>query len=117
MPTSSNPTSIRPETAAGTDEPAFAAPWEAQVFALKAHLVEAGHIRAGDFARLFGEALREPHQAADEGTAYFVAFVAALERAVAGLAPPAELAEEREAWQEAAAHTPHGEPIALKRHR
>lgn len=115
MSISSSPTSNRPETAAAADEPAFAAPWEAQAFALKAHLVEAGHLRADEFASLLGAAMRENPAAADDGTAYFVAFVTALERAVAAIASPGELAAERAAWHEAAEATPHGEPIELKR--
>ncbi len=104
-----------PETPAPADEPAFAAPWEAEAFALKAHLVETGRIRADEFAALFGEALRQDPAAADGGTGYFVAFVAALERAVAAMAPPEELAAEREAWRQAAAATPHGQPIVPRR--
>ncbi len=95
------------------DEPTFAAPWEATAFALKAHLVETGRLDAGEFADLLGAALRENPAPADDGTAYFVAFVTALERAIAPLAPPGALAEEVAAWHRAAARTPHGEPIEL----
>lgn len=114
MSTSSSPTSSRPETAAAAGEPAFAAPWEAEAFALKAHLVEKGHIRADAFAALLGAELRANPAAADGGTGYFVAFVTALERAIAEMAAPDELAAERDAWREAAAATPHGQPIVLK---
>ena len=96
------------------DEPAFAAPWEAEAFALKAHLVEKGLLQADTFAALLGAELRADPAAADGGTGYFVAFVRALERAVAQIAPAAELAAEQDAWREAAATTPHGEPIVLK---
>ena len=97
------------------DEPAFAAPWEATAFALRAHLVETGRLDANRFAALLGEALREEPDPVDDGTAYFVAFVTALERAAAPLASPEELAAERDAWARAAAATPHGEPIELGR--
>lgn len=102
------------------DEPAFAAPWEAAAFALRAHLVETGRLDPNAFAAALGEELRAGHRPADAGTAYFVAFVAALERTVAPLAAPDApdaLAAEREAWRRAAAATPHGEPIALERGR
>ena len=38
----------------------------------------------------------------------------ALERAIAAMAAPDELAAEQDAWREAAAATPHGQPILLK---
>ncbi|WP_108660859.1 nitrile hydratase accessory protein [Acuticoccus kandeliae] len=103
--------------AKGPDEPAFAAPWEATAFALKAHLVATGALDASAFAALLGEELRKDHAAQDEGTAYFVAYVAALERAIAAIAPPEALAAEQAAWREAAEATPHGEPIVLDRCR
>ncbi|MEM8855245.1 MAG: nitrile hydratase accessory protein [Pseudomonadota bacterium] len=99
---------------ASEDEPAFAAPWEATAFAIKAHLTATGAIDAADFAAALGEELRKDHGPADEGTAYFVAFLAALERVAAPLASEHALVDERRAWREAAARTPHGEPIVLQ---
>lgn len=96
------------------DGPAFAAPWEATAFALRAHLVERGIIGADRFAELLGEELARAPAARDDGTGYFVAFVAALERAVTeGAADPEALARERAAWRAAAEATPHGRPIVL----
>ncbi|MCF3933637.1 nitrile hydratase accessory protein [Acuticoccus sp. M5D2P5] len=99
------------------DEPAFAAPWEATAFALKAHLVATGVLDAAAFATLLGEEMRKDHAAQDEGTAYFVAYVTALERAIATIAPPERLAAEQAAWRAAAEATPHGAPIVLDRCR
>jgi len=94
--------------------PAFAAPWEATAFALRAHLVERGALDANRFATLLGEELARDPAARDNGTAYFVAFVSALERAIAEAGTVAQsLADERQAWRDAAAKTPHGEPITL----
>ncbi|WP_139312812.1 nitrile hydratase accessory protein [Acuticoccus yangtzensis] len=95
------------------DGPAFAAPWEASAFALKAHLVARGLIDAGRFAALYGEELRAGHAAPEDGTADFVAFVRALERALAPVASDDDFAAERERWRQAAAATPHGKPIHL----
>jgi nitrile hydratase accessory protein len=96
------------------DAPAFAAPWEATAFALRAHLVGQGVLDANRFAALLGEELAREPAAQDEGTNYFVAFVTALERAVAeGGARAEALAAERQAWRDAAAATPHGLPITL----
>lgn len=97
------------------EEPAFAAPWEATAFALRAHLVERGALDANRFAELLGEEVRHDHKAQDDGTAYFVAFVTALERALAEIAPQDVLKAEQDAWREAAARTPHGAPIILDR--
>lgn len=97
------------------EDPHFAAPWEATAFALKAHLVATGKLDAAHFATLLGEEMRRGHTAQDDGTAYFVAYVTALERALVTLAPGAELSAEQDAWRDAAAHTPHGEPIVLNR--
>ncbi|MBJ3776022.1 hypothetical protein [Acuticoccus mangrovi] len=99
------------------EDPTFAAPWEATAFALKAVLVERGVIDASAFAAIFGEELRRDHRAQDDGTAYFVAFVAALERASAGLVSAEALRAEQADWRAAAEATPHGEPITLARIR
>lgn len=99
------------------DEPRFAAPWEATAFALRGHLVERGDLDPVRFSALLGEELRAGHTAADDGTAYFVAFVRALERAVEPLAAPGELDRERSDWRDAAAATPHGAPILHPRER
>lgn len=95
-----------------SEEAAFAAPWEANAFALRAHLVETGRLDAARFAALLGEELRNRHAPADDGTAYFVAFVTALERALAPLVDYC-FADEQQTWREAAQRTPHGQPIRL----
>ncbi|MEM7695590.1 MAG: nitrile hydratase accessory protein [Pseudomonadota bacterium] len=104
MPTSSNPTST-------PSEPNFSAPWEAEAFALRAHLVRTGRLDAAAFSACLGEEMAAGHAARDGGTAYFVAFVRALERALAADVPAGALASEQGAWRAAAAATPHGAPI------
>ncbi|MEM8662567.1 MAG: nitrile hydratase accessory protein [Pseudomonadota bacterium] len=113
MPPDAPPALPPIDTAAGESDPAFAAPWEAEAFALKAHLVATGKLDATRFAEVFSAALAEAPAPRDDGTAYFVAFVTALERALGELAPPADLVNEQAAWRAAAASTPHGEPIVL----
>ena len=98
-----------------SDSPNFAAPWEATAFALKAHLVAAGKLDAGRFSHILGEEMARGHTDQDDGTAYFVAFVTALERALLEIDPGADLAAEQAAWRDAAEHTPHGAPIPQKR--
>jgi nitrile hydratase accessory protein len=84
---------------------AFAAPWEAQAFALTVSLHERGAFTWPEWtAALAREIERAPH---DE---YYRQWLAALERLVAGkgLASAEELARCREAVRAAAAHTTHG---------
>ncbi|UOM36281.1 nitrile hydratase accessory protein [Acuticoccus sp. I52.16.1] len=95
------------------DGPAFAAPWEATAFALRAHLLDRGLVDPARFAELYGEELRRGHAQPEDGTADYVAFVRALERAIAAVAPEADLVAEQQRWRDAAASTPHGTPIAL----
>ena len=96
------------------DGPAFSAPWEATAFALRAHLVERGLLQPARFSELYGEELRRGHPAPEDGTADFVAYVRALERAVADIAGDGDLAHEQQRWRDAAEATPHGQPIVLK---
>lgn len=98
------------------EEP-FAAPWEAEAFALRAHLVATGALDPQRFSECLGEEMAAGHTPRDGGTAYFVAFVRALERAMAPVAPAADLAAEQAAWTAAAAATPHGAPIDVAPHR
>ncbi|RAI03639.1 nitrile hydratase accessory protein [Acuticoccus sediminis] len=95
------------------DAPAFAAPWEATAFALRAHLLERGLIDPAAFAAIYGEELRRGHPAPEDGTADYVAFVRALERALAPIAPDGDLTAEQQRWRDAADATPHGQPITL----
>jgi nitrile hydratase accessory protein len=94
-----------------TEEPAFAAPWEAQAFALAVSLHERGAFTWPEWAAALAQEIeRAPH---DE---YYRQWLAALERLVADkrLASDAELGRYREAFGRAAARTPHGTPIELR---
>lgn len=89
-------------------EPSFAAPWQAQAFALAVALNEAGRLDWGEWTRAFGAAR------AGEGD-YFADWLATLERLLAarGIATPEEVQALAAAWERAAAATPHGQPISL----
>lgn len=80
---------------------------------MRAHLVERGVLDAETFSRTLGETLRQMPEAQDGGTGYYVAFVAALEECLSTVADGEALKREKAAWHEAAARTPHGQPIAL----
>ncbi len=92
----------------------FAAPWEAQVFAMVVALRQAGLFTWSEWAERLGAAIRPadgPEAAADYGR-WLVALEAIL--AERGIADEAALAARRDAFLRAAAATPHGAPIRLE---
>jgi len=96
--------------------PVFAAPWEAQVFAMTVRLNEAGCFTWPEWVEAFSaELAAAPAAATVEAGDYYQRWLAALEKMVAskGLMAPAELARRKAAWAAAAERTPHGEPIVL----
>ncbi|WP_415920038.1 nitrile hydratase accessory protein [Tateyamaria sp. SN6-1] len=98
-------------------EPAFEAPWHAQLFALTVHLNEAGHFTWPDWAARFGATLRAHSKASDlnGGDDYFAAWLETLEALLTelGTADASEIAQLTEAWRAAYLHTPHGHPVRL----
>jgi len=103
-----------PRDAAG---PVFAAPWEAQAFALALALHERGAFSWPEWAQTLAEVIGEVRQRGepDTGEHYYRHWLAALERLSArkGLVTPDGLDERRRAWEAAAHRTPHGKPIEL----
>ena len=100
-----------PRDAAG---PVFAAPWQAQAFALAVHLHAQGLFSWSQWA----DALAAEIRAAggdDDGSRYYEHWLAALEKLVAarGATDRASLQARAAAWSRAAAATPHGQPIGL----
>ncbi|WP_242662559.1 nitrile hydratase accessory protein [Teichococcus deserti] len=91
------------------DGPVFAAPWEAQAFALTLALHEAGCFAWSEWADCLGAEIASAERP------YYEHWLAALERIVAEkrIVAPAALEERRLAWAAAAARTPHGQPITL----
>ncbi|KIN77963.1 nitrile hydratase accessory protein [Sulfitobacter mediterraneus] len=98
-------------------EPAFDAPWHAQVFALTVHLNEAGHFVWADWAERFGATLARHglDKELNGGEDYFTAWLETLESYLAeiGMAAPADVADLRTAWEAAYLSTPHGSPVHL----
>lgn len=98
-------------------EPAFEAPWHAQLFALTVHLNEAGHFAWTDWADRFGATLKR-HGVQKElngGEDYFNAWLETLEGYLAELelAEAGDLSELKKAWTDAYLSTPHGAPVNL----
>lgn len=98
--------------------PVFAAPWEAQAFALAVKLSEQGHFTWKEWT----EALADELQAAarrgerDDGSRYYEYWLTALERLVITkrLTSPTALLTRKAAWAEAYRNTPHGKPVELR---
>lgn len=96
-------------------EPAFEAPWHAQLFALTVQLNEAGHFDWSEWAEAFSATLAQ-HGADRElngGDDYFIAWLETLERILIadGTASLQRLSDLRKAWTEAYLSTPHGQPV------
>ena len=98
--------------------PVFAAPWQAQAFALAVQLSEQGHFTWKEWAAALADELKaaadrgEP----DDGSQYYHHWVAALERLVTGkgLTDSTALHDRKAAWADAYRHTPHGQPVVLR---
>ncbi len=100
------------------DRPVFAAPWEAQAFAMTLALHERGLFTWPDWAQALSASIRAAQGAGDpdDGSTYYRHWLDALERLVAerGIADEHALHERRDAFDRAARATPHGEPVRLE---
>jgi nitrile hydratase accessory protein len=96
----------------------FAAPWQAQAFALAVKLSEQGHFTWKEWASALADELAaaEKRGEPDDGSHYYNHWVAALERLVTekGLTELPALEERKDAWAEAYRRTPHGKPVVLR---
>ena len=103
-----------PQDAGG---PVFAAPWQAQAFALALALHERGCFTWPEWAAALTAAIQRAQAAgdADTGSTFYEHWLNALEALVIakGLADAERLRALGHAWEGAAVRTPHGEPIAL----
>lgn len=98
--------------------PVFAAPWEAEAFALTLALHARGIFTWAEWTATLGEEIKRAQAAGDPdtGETYHRHWLTCLERIVAqkGLSTALTLTRYRDAWERAAARTPHGMPIELK---
>lgn len=98
--------------------PVFAEPWQAQAFALAVRLSQQGYFTWKEWAAALAEELAVAAEMgeADDGSEYYIHWLAALEKLVTakGLADTAVLYERKEAWADAYRHTPHGQPVNLR---
>jgi nitrile hydratase accessory protein len=95
----------------------FAAPWEAQVFAMALSLHERGVFTWPEWSRALARQLADAASRGepDDGTHYYEHWLAALERLVAEkkVVGEDELELRVDEWDAAARATPHGKPIEL----
>ncbi len=93
----------------------FDAPWQAQLLALQAALVEAGHVSAQEWAETLSRELHAA-DAAEDGSDYYRRFLKALERLLVSRcqAGEGEVDHLAAAWRRAAQATPHGKPVLLE---
>ncbi len=100
-------------------DPIFNEPWEAQAFAIALALHERGAFTWKEWTDTLAAVIAEASARgeADTGEEYYRHWLTALERIVQrkGLVTDALLATRRHEWEEAAEHTPHGQPIELGR--
>jgi nitrile hydratase accessory protein len=103
---------------ADSNGPVFRAPWEAQAFAMALALHEKGLFDWGEWASMLGETIKAAQAAGDPdtGDTYYRHWLATLERMLAekDVSTEADLTACRDAWEHAAARTPHGQPIELR---
>jgi nitrile hydratase accessory protein len=98
--------------------PVFAAPWQAQAFAMTVALHERGLFTWPEWAQCLANCIVAAPAGAEEeaGDAYYRQWLAALEQMVArkGASTEGELQRYQQAWDHAADRTPHGQPITLQ---
>lgn len=89
----------------------FAAPWEAQAFALAVKLSEQGYFTWAEWSAALADQVKTA-----PAREYYENWLTALERLVTskGLTNEVALLERRNAWADAYRRTPHGKPVELK---
>ena len=98
--------------------PVFREPWEAQAFAMALALHARGLFTWSEWAATLADEIKRAQASGDPdaGDTYYRHWLATLEKLIAnkGVASPDTLHRYRDAWDHAADHTPHGQPIELK---
>jgi nitrile hydratase accessory protein len=99
--------------------PIFEEPWQAQAFAMTVQMHEAGHFKWTEWADIFGAEIAAATKAGrgcGNGD-YYACWLTALEKLMAQkqFVSQPERAQRHEEWLQAHLHTPHGEPVELKK--
>jgi nitrile hydratase accessory protein len=111
------PPGLLPAMPRDADGPVFREPWEAQSFAMAVALYERGFFTWPQWSAILGDEIKRAQVGGDPDTGenYYRHWQNALERIVAetGLTDSDSLARYHDAWEHAAARTPHGSSIVL----
>lgn len=96
------------------EQPVFAEPWHAQIFALAHSLSDRGVFTWSEWAQCFSRHLAQQPDT-DGASGYYNAWLAALEELVSETTDISaiDLKDRKDAWDRAARKTPHGQPIVL----
>ena len=104
-------------TSDGQGAVVFAEPWQAHAFAMTVQLHEKGLFTWPQWAAALTQAIRDAQARGDDddGRHYYLHWLNALEHMVIQhkLGTPDQIHDLEHAWEDAAARTPHGQPIAL----
>ena len=96
----------------------FSEPWQAHAFAMTLHLHEKGLFTWPEWAAALTQEIRNAQAAGDPdtGTTYYTHWLNALEAMVLAkqLGTAEQIHDLEHAWEDAAARTPHGQPIVLE---
>lgn len=97
--------------------PVFTAPWEAKVFAMTVKAHETGVFSWPEWAETLGAELAKDGDGSAGELGYYDHWLNAFEKILTkkGIAESGMLTDLREAWDQAARATPHGQPIELNR--
>ena len=95
----------------------FAEPWQAHAFAMTLQLHEKGVFTWPEWAAALTHEIRQAQALGDndDGHHYYLHWLNALEKMVIEhqLGTPDQIHDLEHAWEDAAARTPHGQPIVL----
>lgn len=96
--------------------PVFSAPWEAKIFAMTVQAHRAGVFTWLEWTEVLGAELARDGDGSGETTGYYDHWLNAFEALLTskGVAGAGQLTDLRNAWDDAARATPHGQPIELK---
>jgi nitrile hydratase accessory protein len=107
-----------PSIPCDAEGPVFREPWEAQAFAMALTLHDRGVFTWPEWAAALAAEIKRAQAAGDPdtGETYYRHWLATLEGLVAtkGVSTHETLHRYRDAWDNAADRTPHGQPIVLR---
>jgi nitrile hydratase accessory protein len=117
-PAAADATAAVPGIPRDADGPVFREPWEAQAFAMALALHAHGLFTWPEWAASLADEIKRAQGFGDPdtGETYYRHWLANLEKLISakGVATRDTLQRYRDAWDQAADRTPHGQPIELK---